>query len=185
MYGYNSKDLARSFRTVRANTIQIADEIPEDQYGFRPAPETRTVAETLAHLATATAWPRFLHGERIVELSFGLFSGAMQKAAQEAAALTTKAHLIDALRTRGEEFAAWMETLGDDVLAERVHYPAGMEPSSKGRFEMLLATKEHEMHHRAQLMTVERMLGIVPHLTRHMQERMAEIQQQQKQAASH
>jgi uncharacterized damage-inducible protein DinB len=26
--------------------------------------------------------------------------------------------------------------------------------------------KEHEMHHRGQLMLIERMLGIVPHLTR-------------------
>jgi uncharacterized damage-inducible protein DinB len=26
--------------------------------------------------------------------------------------------------------------------------------------------KEHEMHHRAQLMVVERLLGVVPHLTR-------------------
>jgi len=29
------------------------------------------------------------------------------------------------------------------------------------------------MHHRGQLMLIKRMLGIVPHLTRHMQERMA------------
>jgi uncharacterized damage-inducible protein DinB len=44
---------------------------------------------------------------------------------------------------------------------------------TKTRFEMLLGAKEHEMHHRGQLMLIERMLGIVPHLTRHMQERMA------------
>jgi hypothetical protein len=35
------------------------------------------------------------------------------------------------------------------------------------------------MHHRGQLMTIERMLGLVPHLTRQAQERMA----QQAQAA--
>ena len=44
------------------------------------------------------------------------------------------------------------------------------------RPDMLLAAKEHEMHHRAQLMVVERMLGIVPHLTRDMQARMAQMQ---------
>jgi uncharacterized damage-inducible protein DinB len=31
---------------------------------------------------------------------------------------------------------------------------------------MLLSVKEHEMHHRGQLMLIERHLGIVPHLTR-------------------
>ena len=50
-----------------------------------------------------------------------------------------------------------------------------MTPPAKTRFEMLLGTKEHEMHHRGQLMLIERMLGIVPHLTRQMQERMATV----------
>lgn len=30
------------------------------------------------------------------------------------------------------------------------------------------------MHHRGQLMTMQRMMGIVPHLTRQMQERVAQ-----------
>ena len=38
---------------------------------------------------------------------------------------------------------------------------------------MLLSVKEHEMHHRAQLMVYERLLGLVPHLTRERQARMA------------
>jgi uncharacterized damage-inducible protein DinB len=42
---------------------------------------------------------------------------------------------------------------------------------------MILAVKEHEMHHRAQLMLIERLLGIVPHLTRQMQERIAQMQE--------
>jgi uncharacterized damage-inducible protein DinB len=53
-----------------------------------------------------------------------------------------------------------------------------MQPPDKSRFEMLIAPKEHEMHHRAQLMTIERMLGITPHLTRQMQEQMAKVQAQ-------
>jgi uncharacterized damage-inducible protein DinB len=48
-----------------------------------------------------------------------------------------------------------------------------MTPSAKSRFEMILSVKEHEMHHRGQLMLIERMVGIVPHLTREMQARMA------------
>jgi uncharacterized damage-inducible protein DinB len=38
---------------------------------------------------------------------------------------------------------------------------------------MILSVKEHEMHHRGQLMLIERILGIVPHLSRRMQERQA------------
>ena len=173
---YNGKDLGRAFRTVRANTIQIAEEIPEDKYGFRPAEGTRTVAETLAHLATATAWPADMHGARHSAVSFELFMGSMQKATAAAAALQTKAQIVAALRTEGEKFAAFLDGMSDEALAERVQYPAGMQPPDKSRFEMLMSAKEHEMHHRGQLMIVERMLGITPHLTRQMQERMAQVQ---------
>jgi uncharacterized damage-inducible protein DinB len=41
----------------------------------------------------------------------------------------------------------------------------------KTRLEGLLALKEHEMHHRGQLMLIQRMIGIVPHLTREREER--------------
>jgi uncharacterized damage-inducible protein DinB len=49
----------------------------------------------------------------------------------------------------------------------------GMMPPSKSRFEMILSVKEHEMHHRGQLMLIERLVGIVPHMTREMQSRLA------------
>ena len=52
--------------------------------------------------------------------------------------------------------------------------PPGADPATKTRLEMLLSPKEHEMHHRAQLMLLQRMVGLVPHLTRQMQERMAQ-----------
>ena len=52
--------------------------------------------------------------------------------------------------------------------------PPGANPPSKSRFEMILSVKEHEMHHRGQLMLIERIVGIVPHLTREMQARHAE-----------
>ena len=40
---------------------------------------------------------------------------------------------------------------------------------------MILSVKEHEMHHRGQLMLIERLLGIVPHLTREREARMAQM----------
>ena len=52
---------------------------------------------------------------------------------------------------------------------------AGMTPAAKSRFEMILSVKEHEMHHRGQLMLIERMVGVVPHLTRELQARMAAV----------
>jgi uncharacterized damage-inducible protein DinB len=75
----------------------------------------------------------------------------------------SKSEIVDLLRTEGERWCQWVEGLPESVLAEQVRMQDG---TSKARFEMLLGTKEHEMHHRGQLTVIERLLGIVPHLTR-------------------
>ena len=77
------------------------------------------------------------------------------------------------------QYAKFLEGASEAFLGEQVEYPEGMEPRVKSRFEMLIAPKEHEMHHRGQLMVVERMIGITPHLTRYMEERIAAIQSAQ------
>ena len=66
-----------------------------------------------------------------------------------------------------------LAVVSDGFLAEQVAMPPGAEPASKSCFEMILSVKEHEMHHRGQLMLIERMIGVVPHLTREMQARFA------------
>jgi uncharacterized damage-inducible protein DinB len=95
----------------------------------------------------------------------------MAEGQQLASTLTTKAAIIAALESRGEAFAKALEAMTDGQLAEHVRFPEPIQPPSKSRFEMLLSVKEHEMHHRGQLMLTERMLGIVPHLTRARQSR--------------
>lgn len=167
---FDGDQLAGSFRTVRANTIQIADDIPEDKYGFSAAPGTRTAGEMLAHIASLTLWPMEAHGTaRVTLITREMFMGYVAKANDAASALTSKAAILGALRANGEAFASWLDSLDAATLAERVSFPPPMQPASKSRFEMLLGVKEHEMHHRAQLMLIERMLGIVPHLTRNRQ----------------
>ncbi len=177
---YGAKELARSFRTVRNNTIKIAEEIPEEQYGFRPADGCRSVAETLVHVAVLTRVPEQIHAvERRGTLVGFDFFGLMGKLQAEANKPRTKAQILELLRTEGEKYTTLLEAASEAFLGEQVEYPEGMEPRVKSRFEMLTAAKEHEMHHRGQLMVIERMLGITPHLTRHMQERIAAMQSAQ------
>ena len=85
----------------------------------------------------------------------------------------TKEQIVEMLRADGEKWASFLQEISDEFLAEQVQMPQGAMPPSKSRFEMILSVKEHEMHHRGQLMMIERMLGIVPHLTREMQARFA------------
>jgi uncharacterized damage-inducible protein DinB len=164
---YSGKDLGRSFMTVRRNTIQIANEIPEAQYGFRATPDTRTVAETLQHVAANPTWHYKLHGEdKKSFVTFDEFGAYIGAAAAWGATLTSKAEILEALDTRGRSFASFLESLTENTLAEVVSFPDPANHPPKTRFEMLMGVKEHEMHHRAQLMLIQRHLGIVPHLTR-------------------
>jgi uncharacterized damage-inducible protein DinB len=164
---YSATDLARSFRTVRQNTIQIANDIPESQYDYRPTPETRTVAQALAHIAGLPRWQHRLHGiEKKPSFSSEDYGRYMQDAGAFETTLKTKADILRALETEGQHFASWVESLSDDTLGETVGFPPPLQPSPRSRFEMILSVKEHEMHHRAQLILIERLLGIVPHLTR-------------------
>jgi uncharacterized damage-inducible protein DinB len=85
----------------------------------------------------------------------------------------TKAEILALLRDEGDRFAGWLETLTPEFLGEMI--PVADGSGTKSRFEQLLGAKEHEMHHRGQLMLIERKLGIVPHLTRQAEERMASM----------
>ena len=169
---YGAKEIADSFRTVRRNTIQVAEDIPEDKYSFRAAPDTMSVGELLAHLAATPHWAQqcfFIEKKTNVAMEdFGRWMGELGGQAQ---ALTSKAQIVDALKNNGEAFAKQLETLTEAELAQSIGAPNG----SKSQFEMLIGIKEHEMHHRAQLFLMERMIGIVPHLTRARQERQAQM----------
>ena len=160
---YGSKEMADSWRTVRKNTLQVAEDIPEEKYSFRAAPDTMSVGEILAHLATTPHWAIQCHFigkmDAVAMEDFGKWMGEVGAASKT---LTSKAAIVEALKANGETVAAGLESMTDNQLGERVGLPMG----DKTRFEMLLGLKEHEMHHRAQLFLIERMIGIVPHLTR-------------------
>ena len=169
---YGGKELAESFRTVRKNTLAIAQDIPEDKYDFRPMPETRSVGELLVHIALSNGFQKKIHAEeRRTTLEGFDFPALMKRLSAEEKAPRTKAQLIELLTTDGEAWAKWLEGLDDNFLGEVIVMPSGGTPPSRTRFDMILSVKEHEMHHRGQLMLIERILGIVPHLTRRMQER--------------
>jgi uncharacterized damage-inducible protein DinB len=171
---YGAKELSESFRTVRKNTIAIAQDLPEAKYSFRPAPDVRTAGELLAHIALAHSFHYQVHAKEHRTSLEGIdFPALMRRIGAEEKTQRTKEQTLELLRSTGEKWAGWLEGLTDNFLAERVAMPAGATPSSRSRFEMILSVKEHEMHHRGQLMLIERMVGIVPHLTREMQARIA------------
>src|SRR6266481_8290158 len=61
---YVPKHLADSMRVVRKNTIAIAEDIPETQYDYRPTQDSRSVRETLLHMASMTLFDLHIHEEQ-------------------------------------------------------------------------------------------------------------------------
>lgn len=174
---YGAAQLAASFRTVRKNTVQIAEDIPEDQYGFVSSPGVRTVAQLLVHVAVSPRMWQAINAAELTTLEgFDFMTLFMANAAEEQAP-RTKAEVIALLGSEGETFATFLGGLSDEFLAVEVGQPGGQP--AKSRLEGLMGAKEHEMHHRGQLMMIERQLGITPHLTRIMMERFAQMQPKQ------
>src|SRR5580698_1017838 len=117
---YGPKELAASFRTVRANTIAVANDIPEDKYSFSPAPGVRPVAQTLAHIAVTTSMQFIVHGEnRLSTLAGFNFPAMVVERMAEENKPRTKAEIIDLLNTSGEKFATFLEGFCEEVLAEQ------------------------------------------------------------------
>lgn len=178
---YGAKDIAASFRTVRNNTLKIAEEIPEDKYSFRAAEGTRSIAQTLQHISILANFQFAVHRDNVVStlegFNFMAVMGPNMAIEQES---MTKAQIIARLKATGDEFESWVKGLSDDFLGQVVTMPPGGSPPSRSRFDMVIAVKEHEMHHRGQLMLMQRMIGMTPHLTRDQQARMAAMQAAQK-----
>src|SRR4051794_5447655 len=103
---YGSKELAASFRTVRANTLKIAEEIPQDKYDFRPTPESRSVAQTLVHIAVSVKIQQEVHfnGEPRTTLAGLDFFGLMNTIIGEEQKPRTKAEILELLKTEGEKY---------------------------------------------------------------------------------
>ena len=160
---YGVRQLVDSVRAVRTNTILMADDIPESKYDYRPTPVSRSIAETLVHIAWLWTSDRLLHEEEHLDTLEGFdFPALLGKSEVEERRRRSKSEILELLRTEGERQARWLEQLPEAFLAERVQLPGG---ASVSRFEMLLATKEHELQHRAQLTVIDRLIGVVPRFT--------------------
>src|SRR4029453_3253428 len=101
---YGAKEIAEGFRTVRKNTIQVAEDIPEEKCSYRPTPDTMSVGEMLAHLATTPHWAQqCFYVEKKTNVVMEDFGRWMGEATGKSKALTSKAAIVEALKTSVQE----------------------------------------------------------------------------------
>lgn len=171
------KMILDSFKAVRANTIEVARDIPAEKYDFRPAEGTGNVLELFQRLLRLTEMLTnvALHKgdvkfdpERVEEF-FKRFTWT------DPGSVTTKEQVVEALQRSMDEIECRLMAAEEGFLGQTMVAPDGI---TKERLWIVNNAKEQEMAIRAQLMLIERLLGIVPHTTRRQQEREAKRKEQ-------
>lgn len=159
-----------SFRAVRNNTLQVARDIPAEQYGFRPAASHSSVLEFFRNLVRAT---EFMTSVALHPETVDLRDPAGRDAAVAAhtfspwQTLADKDEVVKTLAASFSEIERRVNAADDALLQSKFTAPDGAE---KIRLWQINCAKEQEMVIRGQLMLVERILGIVPHTTRRQHE---------------
>ena len=155
--------LIESWNEVRAGLIKEASQVPEGQFSFHAAPETRSIAEVLQHVVQTQ---KILIGESCrteTNLRRQSFADHIKEYAAEVAAVTDKNGLVELLKSSMETSAASIRGCGEG-LQETMQRFDGKELS---KLDFLNSAIAHEMYHRGQLTVYERLLGIEPALTQY------------------
>jgi uncharacterized damage-inducible protein DinB len=159
-----------AWRTIRQDTAQAVEEMPDEAMTYRPAEGMLTFHETAQHILHAghILTGVLLDGE--TDLAAPGFRESFPKYTAQLPDTATREALARALR---------------EEVELRVTELAGQPPSFWGgiitrfdgqqvtRLEMLQFVKEHELTHRSQLFMYQRLNGMVPVTTRRRQAKQA------------
>ena len=156
-------EICEEWQDVRNGLIKEADLIPADQFGFKPAGESRTVIELLQHIVESEC---LLTGEVCRDdTNFGRapFPALIAEYGAHVKNADSKDALLDLLRTSIEKSKQRIREFGDEKLEQTMTRFDGKQVPKR---VMLNFTIAHEMYHRGQVTVYQRVLGIEPALTR-------------------
>ena len=101
-----SAEVKWSYTSIKTNLIKMADRMPAEKYGFRPTPDVETFARRIAHIADAN-----------MNVCSGLNG---ERKPLGAAAMTSKAELVAALKESFDYCDRVFDALTDITVVERV-----------------------------------------------------------------
>ncbi len=135
----------QAYTAVKNDILRSAEKMPEENYGFKPAPRVRTFGQILGHVAEEQYY----------------YCGAVkgeQKAVDVEKARTSKADLLAALRESFVYCDAVYDGLTDAAAVEMVQ--AGGR--RRTRLRILWGNTVHDSSHYGNLVTYLRIKGLVP-----------------------
>lgn len=157
------EETLEAWEYARQGALMEASEFPDGEWGFRPGPGARTVAELVRHILESGLmavgeltrpdgdFKRQSSDDHIAEHAAGLPSDP------------TPAELRKLLTSTLEEGIAAFRRVGEVHMLQRIRRFDGLYAS---RLAWLNHAVEHESYHRGQLAAWVRLSGRVPALTR-------------------
>src|SRR5260370_8231298 len=121
MTAYGGKELANGFRTVRKTTVQVAEDIPESQYGHVAALECKSVGRMLTHIAVAQGFWDEIHRKQRRTTMQGIDFVAMGEHAEanESNPRSTT-QIVDLLRTDPQQLPPDPSTFPPQLLPPKI-----------------------------------------------------------------
>lgn len=150
------------WKEVRSGLIAEVERIPSEQFGYQAAPESRSVAGIIRHIAGTQ---EFLMGELCrpdTDFKRVPIREIVEKHAAEAYSAGDKEELIASLKSTMELAETTFRQFGEDALTEKIET---MDGKMMSKLDFLHFYIGHEMYHRGQLTVYERLMQIEPALT--------------------
>ena len=139
-----SSEAQQSWNRTKGNLIAAAEKMPEEHYGFKPAPESQSFKDLVAHTADSA-----------MGVCSG-FNGERKKLG--AASKTAKADLVAALKEGLAECDKAYSSLTDAKATEMIEARGG----KRSRLGVLWGNTVHLEHEYAQMAVHLRLKGLVP-----------------------
>jgi hypothetical protein len=136
----------QNYGIVKNNLVKAAEKMPEEHYAFKPAAGIRSFGEAVAHVADSQA------------RSCSLVSGVSKTV--DAAAKTTKADLVAALKDSYAICDAAFEALGDASAGQMVKL--GQSTRERSKLGLLFGMTSHSNEQYGYMAVYLRLKGIVP-----------------------
>lgn len=157
------EEALEAWEYTRHGVIAEAESVPESRFDFRPAPESRSVAELVVHIIESG---EMMAGELTRpdgDFRRQSYEDHLREHAGAISADLPKEALIGRLRETGESGRRRIREAGEVAMLQRIRRFDGVAGT---RLAWMNHGIDHESYHRGQLALCVRLLGRVPALTR-------------------
>lgn len=139
-----SAEVKRAYTQVKSNLLKAAENMPEENYSFKPTPDVRTFGQIIAHVADAqTRMCSAVKGEPK--------SGS-------AASRTSKADLVAALQASIADCDAAYDSLTDATISQMIN----LGRAQRSKLGVLVGNTTHANETYGYLAVYLRLKGLVP-----------------------